>query len=496
MSRPGLGNSGFSGMAPSMILGVSATRVDRAMPTVILPHSFLPLLGAFRGCFHAPTFQNFGLIVAGWAHCLGRRTITAVALASGAVGSRHISVFHRFFARARWSLDALGWVVFTLALRWVPADGPLVVLVDDTLTRKHGKGISLATMHHDPLLSSARKPFCSFGHVWVVLALWVPLPMGGARGFALPLLFRLYVGAKRGGQADAPGRPRAGTRRRAAAAAHAAHPRPTKLEFARELIALVASWAGQRTVDVVADSAYAGRVLLENRLPGVQVISRLRLDAALWARPGRRRPGQKGRPRRRGHRLPTLKTMAATRRRWDPLPITVYGRQVTPLVFCVTALWYGALRDQPVRIVMVRDPSGRRRDEAFFCTDLSVGSAGILEAYACRWTIEVSFHDQKQFLGLEDPQNQTAPAVARTAPLAAIVYDLVLLWYAERAQQGLAPSWLVRPWYRAKTSPSFPDMLTALRQDSVPLAISAPPSGARRRKKPAHQPSGRLLVAA
>ena len=28
-----------------------------------------------------------------------------------------------------------------------------------------------------PLLPAARKPFCSFGHVWVVLALWVPLPM-------------------------------------------------------------------------------------------------------------------------------------------------------------------------------------------------------------------------------------------------------------------------------------------------------------------------------
>jgi hypothetical protein len=41
-----------------------------------------------------------------------------------------------------------------------------------------------------------------------------------------------------------------------------------------------------------------------------------------------------------------------------------------------SALWYGALREQPVRIV-----------------------------YARRWTIEVTFHDQKQFLGFEDPQN-------------------------------------------------------------------------------------------
>ena len=449
------------------------------MPEIILPSPLVGLLVAFEPCFHAPTYRTFRLLVAGWIHCLGRRTITAVAVASGGVDRRHISVFHRFFTRATWSLDAVGQVVFRLALAWIPAEQPLSVLIDDTLARKTGKGISLATMHHDPLLSTARKPFCSFGHVWVVLALWVPLPMGEDRGFALPLLFRLYVGAKRGGTKDAPGRPRRGTRQQAAEHAHAAHPRPTRLALAHELLALVAGWAAGRTVYAVVDSAYAARPLLEGRPANVHVLSRLRPDAALWARPGRRRPGQRGRPRKRGHRLPTPRAMAATRRRWDALPLTLYGRQVTPLVFGCTALWYGALRDQPVRIVVVRDPSGRRRDEAFFCTDLTVEPAFILEGYARRWTIEVAFHDQKQFLGFEDPQNQTATAVARTAPMAGIVYDLVLLRYAARVQQGVAPGWLIRPWYRAKTAPSFLDMLTAARQESSRWDVSAPPRSPR-----------------
>jgi hypothetical protein len=466
------------------------------MPPVIVPETFAPLLAAFQPCFTAPSHRTFCLLVAGWLQCLGRRTVTGLVIAAGAVGSRHISVFHRFFARARWSLDALGLVVFILAVRWIPAGGPLFILLDDTLARKHGKGISLATMHHDPLLSSARKPFCSFGHVWVVLALWVPLPLGGGRGFALPVLFRLYVGAKRGGRANAPSRRHPGRRQRAAEAAHAQHPRPTKLALARELIVLVAQWAGERTLYVVVDSAYAGRTLLEDRPAHVHVLSRLRLDAALWARPGRRRPGQTGRPRRRGQRLPTLKAMAATRRRWAPLPITIYGRRVSPLVFTVTALWYGALREQPVRIVVVRDPSGRRRDEAFFCTDLSVDAAGILEGYARRWTLEVSFHDQKQCLGFEDPQNQTERAVARTAPLAGLVYSLVLLWSAGQVEQGLAPGWVARPWYRAKTVPSFLDLLTALRQDSRPLGIPAPPCPPRRLKKPAHRTRAPLATAA
>jgi hypothetical protein len=271
-------------MAPSLILGMLHTREEGAMFEVILPHSFVLLCAAFQPFFTGPTYRTFQWLVAGWIHCPGRRTITAVAVASGAVEQCHLSVFHRFLSRAQWSLDAVGRVVFTLAVGWLLPGVPLLLLVDDTLARKHGKGISLATMHHDPLLSTAKKPFFSFGHVWVVLALWVPLPMGEARGFALPVLFRLYVGAKRGGQRDAPARPRPGKRQQVAAAAHAAHPRPTKLELARELIALVAQWVEDRPLYVAVASAYAARTLLEARPPHVHVLSRMRSDAALWAR--------------------------------------------------------------------------------------------------------------------------------------------------------------------------------------------------------------------
>ena len=226
------------------------------MPEGIVPPSFLVLLAAFEPCFGAPSYRNFRVLVAGWVDCLGRRTITAVALAAGAVGQRHSSVFHRFFARAEWALDDLGRVLFGLAVAWIPADQPLYVLVDDTLVRKGGKGVALASMHHDPLLSTARKPFFRFGHVWVVLARWVRLPMGGTRGFALPIVFRLYVGSKRGGQLDGPSRMTTGARLLAAQAAHPpAQRRPTKRELAREMIVLVAAWAGERAVYVVADSA-------------------------------------------------------------------------------------------------------------------------------------------------------------------------------------------------------------------------------------------------
>jgi hypothetical protein len=472
------------------------------MPVGIVPESFVGVLAAFAGCFGAPSYRTFEAVIVGWVHCLGRRTVTAVVLASGGAGQRHISVFHRFFGRAVWALDDLGRVLLGLAVAWIPADQPLYLVIDDTLARKGGKGVALASMHHDPLLSTARKPFFSFGHVWVVLALWVPLPMGGARGFALPVLFRLYVGAKRGGQRDAPSRATTGARLRAAQAAHPpASQRPTKLELARELIGLVATWTGDRPLYAVVDSAYAGRELLRDRPPTVHIISRLRLDAALWTRPRRRIPGQIGRPRKRGKRVPAPQVLAAGWRRWRPLPVTLYGRPVTPHIFALTALWYAALPEHAIRIVVVRDPMGRRQDEAFFCTDPAVTEGFILEGYARRWTLEVTFHDTKQHLGFADPQAQTATAVRRTAPIAGLVYALILLWYAGHVHPDVATghrplAWPDRPWYRAKTTPSFPDMLAALRRAGWRRYLSASPSSTHPHQNPASSWPDAILATA
>jgi hypothetical protein len=466
------------------------------MRTTVVPDAFGHLLTAFEECFGTPSYRNFVTLICGWVHCLGRRTVTAVVVAAGAMGQCHISVFHRFFARAQWALDDLGRVLFRLALAWLPADQPVYVIIDDTLCRKSGKSICLASIHHDPLLSTRRKPFFRFGHVWVVLAVWVPLPMGARRGFALPILFRLYRSTKRGGQEPAPSRPSRGPRLQKAQAVHTHGERPTKLELARELLVLLASWAGSRPVYAVTDSLYAGRALLEQRPAGVHIMSRLRMDAALWTPPPPRRPGQHGRPRRRGVRLPTPAALAATCRHWQPVDVTIYGRAVTTHVFTCRALWYAALRDHPIRIVVVRDPSGHRTDEAFFCTDATVPPTFVLEAYARRWTLEVTFHDAKQFLGLEDPQGQTPLAARRTAPMALIVYALVVLWYADQVHGRAGAAWLPRPWYPTKTTASFLDMLTALRRAGWRRYLSQPSSARWLQQNPAPLWSDAVLATA
>src|SRR5207302_1573730 len=76
-------------------------------PTIIA-ESFGGVLAPYAPCFQARSYRIFQWLVLGWVQCLERRTLTAVALASGAGGGRHFLVFHRFFARAQWGLDSLG----------------------------------------------------------------------------------------------------------------------------------------------------------------------------------------------------------------------------------------------------------------------------------------------------------------------------------------------------------------------------------------------------
>jgi hypothetical protein len=67
-------------------------------------------------------------------------------------------------------------------------------------------------------------------------------------------------------------------------------------------------WLPGRELVVVADSTYAVLELLKqvSETPAVSLISRLRLDAALYDPAPARAPRQHGRPRKKGARRPTL----------------------------------------------------------------------------------------------------------------------------------------------------------------------------------------------
>jgi hypothetical protein len=138
-------------------------------------------------------------------------------------------------------------------------------------------------------------------------------------------------------------------------------------------------------------------------------------------------------------------------------------------------LWYNSAGRRLLRIVVVHDPSGRRKDDCFFSTDLSLSANAILELFAMRWPLEVAFYNAKQFLGLEDPQNRTPEAVQRTAPMALYLHTMVILWFAKHGRFDAEAYRRAHPWYIRKRTPSFADMLTNLKTASLLESISRYP---------------------
>jgi len=424
----------------------------------ILVRSFAPFLLAFQPCFTQPSFSSFWALTCAWILCSGRRSLTRV-IQSGDLGQfKHFCSFHRFFSQATWNLDSLGHCVFQLLL---PFCQPVLTgAVDDTLARKSGRHIWGAGMHHDPLRSTQKRPFFSFGHSWVVLSLQVSFPFAPQKTWALPILVRLY--RKRKTPQLAPGRNGKLEKKQTGQATDKQY--RTRPQLALEMIQVVAGWLGPRKLRVLGDSEYAGGSISRHLPANVELISRMTMKAALYELPPRQTAGR-GRRRKKGARLPNPLEMAQDAQQpWIKTTACLYGHTVKVWYQSIDALWYSSAGSRLLRIVVVRDPSGRRRDDCFFSTDLTLQPLQILETFALRWSLEVCFRDAKQFLGFEDPQNRVCKATQRTAPLIFYIYDIVLLWHATSGHLSAAHSAIARPWYKRKTSVSFEDILRNLRQ--------------------------------
>jgi len=455
-----------------------------------LPASLLQLLAPLAVLLRPRNFENFLTAMVGWILSRGRHTVSGALRAHGPAGVRkHHSALYDFFSRARWSPDLLGEALFGMLLPRLP--GMIHVLIDDTLCRKSGAHIWGAGMHHDAVASTygrfgatARHVAFAFGHNFVVLALWIPLPWNQS-GIALPILFRLYRSKKL--------TPKSEYKKRT--------------ELSRELLDVLRGWnedqgTGKRIL-VLADSEYSCKTLMGEKPEDVDFLGPLPKNAAIFGRPPPHKKGR-GAPRKKGDRLPSPNEWAKDESPWRKIRVPMYGKLVTILIKTRICLWYGVTKTRLVRVVLTRDPTGRLEDRAFFSTDPKIPPRLLLAIYSRRWPLEVTFHDVKQFLGLEDPQNgwwrrnpgsrnpkkKAGPnakgdrgrkAVERTVPAIFFTYTLVYLWYLDHGQpeRDATRAHASAPWYQGRKTPSFAVILAALRWEILRGRIQANPDLAR-----------------
>jgi DDE superfamily endonuclease len=412
-----------------------------------LPAEVTALLALFAPVFTSSVWYHAQILVIGATLTPGKRTVTAILSVMGLRQSRHFQNYHRVLNRAHWSSRAISRQLLQVLSQVFVPQGPIVLGLDDTLERRQGKKITAKGIYRDPVRSSHSHFVKASGLRWLSLMLLVPIPWVGWV-WALPFL-TVWAPSERYNQE-----------------CRGHHKKLT--DWARQMLAQVRRWVPPREVIGVADSSFAVLTLLDDlrRLaPPVTLSTRLRLDAALYAPAPERPPGQPGRPRVQGTRLPTLpQALLDATTPWTSVTVASWHREPQRAVDVVsaTAVWYHTgMPPVPIRWVLIRDPQNRFRPQALLSTDLMLTPTQSVTWFVQRWQVEVTFQEARAHLGVEPQRQWAALAIARTTPTLLGLFAVVtLLAHAMSTHQDVSPRQAA--WY-SKATPTFADALALVR---------------------------------
>ncbi|MCP9496408.1 MAG: transposase [Pyrinomonadaceae bacterium MAG19_C2-C3] len=411
-----------------------------------LPFALTSLIVGFVPLFSKPVWQHVQVLLAGAILAPGKRTVTSALRVMGLSRERHFQTYHRVLNRAVWSSLAASRILLGLLVNAFVPEGALVFALDDTIERRRGAQIKARGIYRDPVRSSHSHFVKASGLRWLSLMLTVRLPWA-ERVWALPVLTALCPSERYYKERSR---------------------RHKKLiTWARQMMRQVKRWLPEREVVVVADSSFAALELLSAVRREVTLITRLRLDAALYEPAPVRQPGQNGRPRLKGRRLPTLAAVLKDERTlWTEHRVAGWygGTERVVEVTSGTAVWYHAgLPPVPVRWVVVRDPLKDFKPQALLSTNLENDAVEMLTWFVRRWQVEVTFEEARKHLGMETQRQWSDKAIARTTPAVLGLFSIVTLLahhhYCEKQKLFVRQA----AWY-VKRLPTFADALATVRQ--------------------------------
>jgi len=422
---------------------------------IILPETIIQVLDCFAPLFSRRCWQWATVLVVGALLAPGKRTVTACLRVMGLRDEVHFQNYHRLLNRAVWSSRQASRILLRLLLdAFVAPDATVVLGLDETVERRWGTQIAARGIYRDAVRSSKEFLVKTSGLRWLSLMLLTAIPWIG-RVWALPFLTVL-----------APSE-------RYHAERQERHKKLT--DWARQMILQVRRWLPGRRLVVVADSGYAVLELLDvcRRLANpVVMITRLRLDAALYDPAPPRKKGMTGRPRKKGARQPTLAArLADPTTAWQRCEVSWYGGATREVeLVSGTAVWFHyGLPAVPIRWVLIRDPLGKFAAQALLCTDLETAPEQIVAWFVLRWQVEVTFAESRRHLGVETQRQWSDLAIVRTTPALLGLFSLVTL-LAHRLLHGKDLPTRRAAWYQ-KATPSFSDALAFVRDELWPARV-------------------------
>lgn len=409
----------------------------------IVPPTLVSLMAAFRGFFTTLVWDHVLVLVTGAILTPGKRTVSAVLRIMGLSEAADFAVYHHVLSQAHWDSRTIARKLLSLILERLLPAGPVIIGIDDTIERRWGQKIAARGIYRDPVRSSHGHFVKASGLRWLSFMAMVALPWT-TRRWALPFLTILAPSQR---YDDSHGRRH-----------------KTIADWARQGIVQVRRWLPNRLIVIVADSSFAAIKLIAAVRRHVCFVTRLRLDANLFEPPPARRPGQRGRPPKKGRKLPKLtQVLADPATVWTTIimPEWYGGKRCRLDITSATAIWYHhGLPPLPIRWVLVRDPAGIRKPQAFLCTDLNATLTAILGWYVYRWSMETTFQETREHLGVETQRQWSDLAIARTTPALLGLFSLITLWAAEAnaALHSRTAAWYV------KDDPTFSDAIATVRR--------------------------------
>jgi len=413
-----------------------------------LPDPIMTFLEPFRPHFHLRTWHKVHVLLAGAILATGNRTVTAILRVMGLSHRNDFTIYHQVLNRAVWSARDMSQTLLSLLLsRWpVDHNTPLVFGIDETIERRWGAKISKRGIYRDPVRSSHSHFVKASGLRWISL-MWLTENPWAARIWALPF-FTVLAPSERFYQER--GR---------------SHKKLT--DWARQMLYQLRRWLPHRAIVVVADYSYSVLEWLhtiQSMSQPITVVTRLRLDAALYDPAPLRVEGGMGRPRKKGARQTKLQTrLDDPETVWNSFELDWYDGQkrVMNYLSC-TAVWYHSGKPLvPLRWVLIQDPEGKYEPAALLSTSLDYTPLQIATWFIQRWTVEVTFEEVRAHLGVETQRQWSDKAIERVTPLLLGLFSLITLVADEidrtkpiRARQAA--------WY-VKERATFSDALAAVR---------------------------------
>lgn len=410
----------------------------------VLPAGLINSISMFAPLFTERVWRHVQVLLGGAILAPGKRTVSAVLRVMGLGQERRFHKYHRVLSDARWSMLAASRVLLVELLATLAPVGPVIMGLDDTIERRRGQKIAAKGIYRDPVRSSQGHFVKASGLRWLSLMLLAPVPWA-QRVWALPFMTVLCPSERYHSERGRTHRP--------------------LIERAGQMLQVVHRWLPRREKVIVADSSFSALEFLAALPNGLHVVTRLRLDAALYEPAPERAGRQRGRPRKKGQRLPTLAQVATDpATRWTRLTLERWYSQGQRRVEITTgtAVWYHSGKSPvPIRWVLVRDPRGDFKLQAFLCTDLPATPEAILSGFVQRWQVEVTFEEVRAHLGVETQRQWSDKAIARTTPVLMGLFSLVTLM-ADRLQPPHGVPVRISAWY-TKQQPTFSDALALVR---------------------------------